>query len=55
MLNSICLRVRDYRTLPRVLLALIFFVIIGCSSKDWRKNEVFAVPLQPSLQQEVIL
>ena len=55
MSNSICLRVRDYRTLPRVLLALIFFVIIGCSSKDWRKNEVFAVPLQPSLQQEVIL
>ncbi|HCR4096272.1 TPA: lipoprotein NlpI [Providencia rettgeri] len=38
-----------------MLLALIFFVIIGCSSKDWRKNEVFAVPLQPSLQQEVIL
>ncbi len=36
-------------------LGAYLFVIIGCSSKDWRKNEVFAVPLQPSLQQEVIL
>ncbi|MDR5609262.1 MULTISPECIES: lipoprotein NlpI [unclassified Arsenophonus] len=29
--------------------------IVGCSSENWRKNEVFAVPLQPTLQQEVIL
>ena len=28
----------------------------GCSdSSAWRKNEVLAVPLQPTLQQEVIL
>lgn len=33
--------------------AIVF--ILGCSSENWRKNEVFAVPLQPTLQQEVIL
>lgn len=33
--------------------AIVF--IIGCSSENWLKNEVFAVPLQPTLQQEVIL
>ncbi|QLK87676.1 lipoprotein NlpI [Arsenophonus endosymbiont of Aphis craccivora] len=33
--------------------AIVF--IVGCSSENWRKNEVFAVPLQPKLQQEVIL
>ncbi|WP_334471667.1 lipoprotein NlpI [Arsenophonus sp. PmNCSU2021_1] len=33
--------------------AIVF--IVGCSSENWRKNEVFAVPLQPTLQQEVIL
>ncbi|BBG60280.1 tetratricopeptide repeat protein [Providencia rustigianii] len=55
MQNCISFRFFDSRTLVRALSALIFFVIIGCSNKDWRKNEVFAVPLQPSLQQEVIL
>lgn len=31
-------------------------VLAGCSSNsDWRQNEVLAVPLQPTLQQEVIL
>lgn len=29
--------------------------LAGCSNSDWRKNEVLAVPLQPTLQQEVIL
>ncbi|WP_338493268.1 lipoprotein NlpI [Erwinia aphidicola] len=29
--------------------------LAGCSNTDWRKNEVLAVPLQPTLQQEVIL
>lgn len=33
--------------------AIVF--IVGCSSENWRKNEVFAVPLQSTLQQEVIL
>ncbi|HGJ5899018.1 lipoprotein NlpI [Arsenophonus apicola] len=33
--------------------AIVF--IVGCSSGNWRKNEVFAIPLQPTLQQEVIL
>ncbi|KAA1461406.1 lipoprotein NlpI, partial [Escherichia coli] len=35
--------------------AVAILLLAGCSSKDWRKNEVFAIPLQPSLQQEVIL
>ncbi|MEW5288709.1 lipoprotein NlpI [Erwinia papayae] len=30
-------------------------LLAGCSNSDWRKNEVLAVPLQPTLQQEVIL
>ncbi|MBD2783271.1 lipoprotein NlpI [Xenorhabdus sp. DI] len=34
--------------------AAIFF-LVGCSSTGWRKNEVIAIPLQPTLQQEVIL
>ncbi|MEM6161655.1 lipoprotein NlpI [Erwinia sp. P6884] len=29
--------------------------LAGCSNSDWRKSEVLAVPLQPTLQQEVIL
>ncbi|KAB8306765.1 lipoprotein NlpI [Erwinia endophytica] len=29
--------------------------LAGCSNSDWRKNEILAVPLQPTLQQEVIL
>ena len=29
--------------------------LAGCSNTEWRKNEVLAVPLQPTLQQEVIL
>ncbi|MCP1439472.1 lipoprotein NlpI [Erwinia persicina] len=29
--------------------------LAGCSNPDWRNNEVLAVPLQPTLQQEVIL
>ncbi|SFN35243.1 lipoprotein NlpI [Xenorhabdus japonica] len=31
------------------------FLLVGCSSNGWRKNEVIAIPLQPALQQEVIL
>nr|MBA2815972.1 Polyribonucleotide nucleotidyltransferase [Candidatus Pantoea persica] len=29
--------------------------LAGCSNSNWRKNEVLVVPLQPTLQQEVIL
>lgn len=29
--------------------------LAGCSNPNWRNNEVLAVPLQPTLQQEVIL
>ena len=29
--------------------------LAGCSSTAWRKDAVLAVPLQPTLQQEVIL
>lgn len=29
--------------------------LAGCSNPNWRKNDVLAVPLQPTLQQEVIL
>ncbi len=29
--------------------------LAGCSNSNWRKNEVLAVPLQPTLQHEVIL
>lgn len=30
-------------------------LLAGCSSANWRKNEVLAVALQPTLQQEVML
>lgn len=30
-------------------------LLAGCSNADWRKSEVLAIPLQPSLQQEVML
>ena len=30
-------------------------LLAGCSNLDWRKDEVLAIPLQPSLQQEVML
>jgi len=30
-------------------------LLAGCSNHDWRKDEVLAIPLQPTLQQEVIL
>ncbi|AXF78306.1 lipoprotein NlpI [Erwinia tracheiphila] len=30
-------------------------LLAGCSNSDWRNNEVLAVALQPTLQQEVIL
>lgn len=29
--------------------------LIGCSNYDWRRDEVLAIPLQPTLQQEMIL
>lgn len=29
-------------------------MLAGCSNHDWRKDEVLAIPLQPTLQQEVI-
>lgn len=29
--------------------------LAGCSNSDWRRNDLLAVPLQPTLQQEVIL
>ena len=29
--------------------------LAGCSNSAWRKDAVLAVPLQPTLQQEVIL
>lgn len=32
------------------------FMLVGCSNSDWRsKDSVLAIPLQPTLQQEVIL
>ncbi len=54
MLNSICLRVRDYRTLPRVLLALIFLLLLDVVAKIGERTRYLPF-LQPSLQQEVIL
>ncbi|MBW7982773.1 lipoprotein NlpI [Enterobacillus tribolii] len=30
-------------------------LLAGCSTFDWRKDEVLAIPLQPTLQQEVML
>ncbi|CPR14445.1 Lipoprotein nlpI precursor [Brenneria goodwinii] len=30
-------------------------MLAGCSNMDWRKDAVLAIPLQPTLQQEVIL
>ncbi|MCP9267373.1 lipoprotein NlpI [Xenorhabdus sp. XENO-1] len=33
----------------------VIFLLVGCSSTGWRKNELIAIPLQPTLQQEVIL
>ncbi|KLN95459.1 lipoprotein NlpI [Moellerella wisconsensis] len=35
--------------------AAFLFLLIGCSNKEWRTNQVLAIPLQPTLQQEVIL
>nr|WP_314264097.1 lipoprotein NlpI [uncultured Moellerella sp.] len=56
MLNSICLRERDSCAIFRLFSAVFLFLLIGCSSSnEWRKNEVLAIPLQPTLQQEVIL
>ncbi|CDH05173.1 NlpI lipoprotein believed to be involved in cell division with transferase domain [Xenorhabdus bovienii str. oregonense] len=33
----------------------VIFLLVGCGSTGWRKNETIAIPLQPTLQQEVIL
>ncbi|MBI6549329.1 lipoprotein NlpI [Xenorhabdus lircayensis] len=35
----------------------VIFLLVGCGSTStgWRKNEIIAIPLQPTLQQEVIL
>ncbi|MDC9620880.1 lipoprotein NlpI [Xenorhabdus sp. XENO-7] len=33
----------------------VIFLLVGCSSTGWRKDEMIAIPLQPTLQQEVIL
>ncbi|MDE1476979.1 lipoprotein NlpI [Xenorhabdus bovienii] len=33
----------------------VIFLLVGCGSTGWRKNEMIAIPLQPTLQQEVIL
>ncbi|MDE1473131.1 lipoprotein NlpI [Xenorhabdus bovienii] len=33
----------------------VIFLLVGCSGTGWRKNEIIAIPLQPTLQQEVIL
>lgn len=33
----------------------VILILAGCQSPDWRKEAVLAVPLQPNLQQEVLL
>ncbi|CRK85620.1 Lipoprotein NlpI [Candidatus Providencia siddallii] len=57
MLNSIYLRIIDYcALLLRNIHTIFFFSIIGCNNNnELYKNRIFAIPLQPSLQQEVIL
>lgn len=36
--------------------AAIVFMLVGCSNSDWRsKDSVLAIPLQPTLQREIIL
>lgn len=55
MLNSICLKRRDANAFVRLISAAFLFLLIGCSNKEWRTNQVLAIPLQPTLQQEVIL
>lgn len=39
----------------RWCLVAIVLLLAGCSNCDWRKDDVLAIPLQPTLQQEVIL
>lgn len=43
------------KLLLRWCLIVAVFILVGCSSPAWRNNAVLAVPLQPTLQQEVIL
>ena len=36
----------------RVFYVATAILLAGCSNLEWRKDEVLAIPLQPSLQQE---
>ncbi|MGL4859910.1 MAG: lipoprotein NlpI [Enterobacteriaceae bacterium] len=37
------------------VIALTVMLLAGCSNMNWRNNVVLAIPLQPTLQQEVML
>lgn len=34
---------------------LLIFILAGCVNNDWRKKQILAIPVQATLQQEVIL
>ncbi|GFN46500.1 lipoprotein NlpI [Candidatus Regiella insecticola] len=34
---------------------LLIFILAGCVNDDWRKEQILAIPVQATLQQEVIL
>lgn len=34
---------------------LLIFILAGCVNNDWRKEQILAIPVQATLQQEVIL
>ncbi|WP_342221391.1 lipoprotein NlpI [Candidatus Fukatsuia endosymbiont of Tuberolachnus salignus] len=33
----------------------VAIILVGCSDRDWRKDEILATPIQATLQQEVVL
>jgi len=51
----VCIREWEMKPFLRWCFVATAISLAGCSNSDWRKNEILAVPLQPTLQQEVIL
>ncbi|WP_339057711.1 lipoprotein NlpI [Candidatus Regiella endosymbiont of Tuberolachnus salignus] len=39
----------------RLCYILLVFILAGCINNDWRKEQILAIPVQATLQQEVIL
>jgi lipoprotein NlpI len=54
-LSNVCTPGVEMKPFLRWCYVATALMLAGCSNHDWRKNEVLAIPLQPTLQQEVIL